>query len=718
MKAIYVFLLISFAALCLSAADSVETVLNSSERDESNLFFSEYIEGSSNNKALEIYNASGLEIDLDNFRINQAVNGGGWQYQHYFPAGATLAADDVWVIITNQVESSLFDPADADEVLAYPSVVHFNGNDARSLEYSPDGGSTWTIVDVIGDPDEDPGSGWQVAGVSNATYDHTLIRKSSVTGGNTNWPSSAGTDETNSEWIVQNTNYFDNLGMHQGSGDDETPPVITSANATSSTSVEITFSEVLDDVTAENTNNYQISPALSITSAVLDGNDVTLTTSQQTENETYTLIVNNVEDLAGNEIEPNSQVEFAGYGGFQYDSIADIQDNTSSYEGQSVTIKGIVTIGVNVIQTGRTNVYIQDNSGRGINIYDSEPILTLVRGSEVEITGTVTQYYDTTEITDPQVTVLSVNNPEPTPYDLDLADVGDIDLEGTLMRVQGVIYEKYYAGGGMNLNIRDDSNNQMTIRVWDTTGIDTDPYPEGFNLQAIGVGNVYNNMLQLVPGYDDQLSEAQDVEEGVTYEPSTPTGGEDITVYFTDLTDFDNVLMYWKTTIAEDFNTVEMELSDTADNTWSGIIPGQKEGTTVIFYLEAYSGEEITYVPAGAPAEIMSFSIAITSLKAILNVPPKPFNPYAGETITIEFGSQGGVKVILRIYDAEGKLVFTPQNFILNSSDVVKYEWNGRDKNHQLLPLGLYILHLEVIEADTGNKKTKKAPVVIGAPLQ
>ena len=46
--------------------------------DIEELFFSEYIEGSSNNKALEIYNGTGSEINLENYRINQSVNGGGW----------------------------------------------------------------------------------------------------------------------------------------------------------------------------------------------------------------------------------------------------------------------------------------------------------------------------------------------------------------------------------------------------------------------------------------------------------------------------------------------------------------------------------------------------------------------------------------------------------------------------------------------------------------
>ena len=49
-------------------------------------------------------------------------------------------------------------------------------------------------IDVIGIPDRMvKGTGWDVAGVSNATVNHTLVRKSTVTTGNTDWDVSAGT---------------------------------------------------------------------------------------------------------------------------------------------------------------------------------------------------------------------------------------------------------------------------------------------------------------------------------------------------------------------------------------------------------------------------------------------------------------------------------------------------------------------------------------------
>ena len=54
----------------------------------------------------------------------------------------------------------------------------------------------------------DPGSGWDVAGVTNATKDHTLRRKSPISFGNGgDWASSAGTTAEDSEWIVLDNDY-------------------------------------------------------------------------------------------------------------------------------------------------------------------------------------------------------------------------------------------------------------------------------------------------------------------------------------------------------------------------------------------------------------------------------------------------------------------------------------------------------------------------------
>ena len=72
----------------------------------------------------------------------------------------------------------------------------------------------FVLIDMIGDFNADPGSGWDVAGVTNGTKDHTLVRKCSVTQGNTNWTSSAGTSISNSEWIVLSQDDWSDIGQH------------------------------------------------------------------------------------------------------------------------------------------------------------------------------------------------------------------------------------------------------------------------------------------------------------------------------------------------------------------------------------------------------------------------------------------------------------------------------------------------------------------------
>ncbi|KAF5084684.1 Lamin Tail Domain protein [anaerobic digester metagenome] len=205
--------------LIVTAQDEVANktyTITVAEPSSSDLFFSEYIEGSSNNKAIEIYNPTGSAISLANYRIAQAANGGGWLADvfHTFPEGASIAAGDVWVIITDQVSTDYFDKANADEVLAYPSVAHHTGNDARALQKT-ENGTDWVTIDVFGDPTSSVN--FDVAGVTGAAGEHTLVRKGSVTSGNTDWAASAGTDADNSEWIVYPQNTFTYLGTHSTS---------------------------------------------------------------------------------------------------------------------------------------------------------------------------------------------------------------------------------------------------------------------------------------------------------------------------------------------------------------------------------------------------------------------------------------------------------------------------------------------------------------------
>ena len=176
------------------------------------LFISEYGEGSSGtSKYIEIYNKTGAAVNLANYRIELITNGGSW-YEGLVNGGAlsgTLANNSVYVIANNSTDVPT-------GVNLYTTTVNWNGDDAVALAKFD--GSIWTEIDLVGDAGADPGTGWAVAGIANATADSRLVRKSSVCGPNANWSASAGTNTTNSEWLVAayTTGAPSTLGSHVG----------------------------------------------------------------------------------------------------------------------------------------------------------------------------------------------------------------------------------------------------------------------------------------------------------------------------------------------------------------------------------------------------------------------------------------------------------------------------------------------------------------------
>ncbi len=208
-----IFTLILFA--CSDGSDDSSDVNNGggSGNETVNLFFSEYAEGSSNNKYVEIYNPSSRTVNLNNYQIKGTNNGTAWgdNGERELALGGNLAANSVYIICTDAADPAII--AKADLALPYESPVHYNGNDAIAI-FGIDGSGNFTVImDVIGVQSSDPGpAGWNVAGVTGATKDHTLVRKSSISKGNTNWENSAGTSASDSEWEVKDVDDWTSLG--------------------------------------------------------------------------------------------------------------------------------------------------------------------------------------------------------------------------------------------------------------------------------------------------------------------------------------------------------------------------------------------------------------------------------------------------------------------------------------------------------------------------
>ena len=213
MKKIFIILLIISFVSCSDGGDDSSNNGGNSNNEVINLYFSEYAEGSSNNKYVEIYNASSMSVDLSNYQIKGTNNGTAWgdNGERELSLTGTLASNSVYIISTDAADQSILNKADLS--LPYESPVHYNGNDAIGIFGKDSSGSFTVVLDVIGVESSDPGpAGWNVAGVSGATKDHTLVRKASVTKGNTNWENSAGTSSSDSEWEVKDIDDWTSLG--------------------------------------------------------------------------------------------------------------------------------------------------------------------------------------------------------------------------------------------------------------------------------------------------------------------------------------------------------------------------------------------------------------------------------------------------------------------------------------------------------------------------
>ena len=213
MKKIFIFALIVSFIACSDGDDDSSNNGGNSNNEVINLYFSEYAEGSSNNKYVEIYNASSMSVDLSNYQIKGTNNGTAWgdNGERELSLTGTLASNSVYITSTDAADQSILNKADLS--LPYESPVHYNGNDAIGIFGKDSSGSFTVVLDVIGVESSDPGpAGWNVAGVSGATKDHTLVRKASVTKGNTNWENSAGTSSSDSEWEVKDIDDWTSLG--------------------------------------------------------------------------------------------------------------------------------------------------------------------------------------------------------------------------------------------------------------------------------------------------------------------------------------------------------------------------------------------------------------------------------------------------------------------------------------------------------------------------
>ena len=194
------------------------------------LFMSEYIEGSSFNKAIEIYNGTGAAVDLGagNYTLELYSNGSAAVSQSVDLSG-TIADGDVLVLAHGSADAAILAQAD----LTDSTVINFNGDDAVVLR------KNGVVIDAFGQIGFDPGSQWMGGG-----QDDTLRRNEAVCAGDTN---ADDLFDASTVWDTFANNTFDGLGAHTttcGNVSGPIDPVINEFSASTTGSPDVEYVEV------------------------------------------------------------------------------------------------------------------------------------------------------------------------------------------------------------------------------------------------------------------------------------------------------------------------------------------------------------------------------------------------------------------------------------------------------------------------------------------
>ena len=350
------------------------------------LFFSEYIEGSSNNKALEIYNGTGAAVNLAT---------GGYNVQMYFNGSSsagltinltgTVAAGDVYVIAQSSANAAILAQADQTNGSGW-----FNGDDAVVLRKGT------SIIDSFGQIGVDPGTQWTGGGEND-----TLRRMDTVCAGDAN---ANDAFDASVEWDIFAQDTFGGLGAHTANclAEDAAPEVASTYPMDGATdfpigaNLTVTFSEPVDLTVGW----FDLSCSTSGTvSAAVTGGPASFTLNPDVnlvggESCTLTIYAANVTDQDANDPPDNMVLDFT-VGFTPYDVCMDPYTPIYNIQGSgaSVALPGIrTTKGVVVGDFEGTGAasgfYLQDLTGDG-NPATSDGIFVYTGGSDLVNVGQV-----------------------------------------------------------------------------------------------------------------------------------------------------------------------------------------------------------------------------------------------------------------------------------------------------------------------------------------
>lgn len=182
-----------FTTVAAAKPDVVQPTDTVAYTTGSKVYFSEYYEGSGNDKYIEIFNGTTADIDLANYVVMKSNNGAG--FADSLILSGTLKPDSIYLIANASASQTILDQAD--KTVAYSNsdkssqTLSFNGNDAIGL-FVKNSDNKWSLCDVVGIES------------SNADFakDKALIRKEATTTGSPYWSTAQSTyEEKPTSWV-------------------------------------------------------------------------------------------------------------------------------------------------------------------------------------------------------------------------------------------------------------------------------------------------------------------------------------------------------------------------------------------------------------------------------------------------------------------------------------------------------------------------------------
>ncbi|WP_338751884.1 endonuclease [Bacillus sp. FJAT-52991] len=395
------------------------------------LIISEYIEGSSFNKAIELYNGTGKEIDLSTYTLEMHSNGATTATNKVNLTG-TLESNDTYVIYHKDAAPEIKKQGD----LENSTVVNFNGDDPVVLR--KDG----AVVDSIGQAN---------GSKNNFGADVTLVRKSSVISGDTNIEDAF----VATEWNSSTKDDVSNLGSHEMDGStppEPTEPVdVTSATITGTAKVGEKLTAAANEGATNVKYQWQVADAADGTYTDIEGaTKATLPLTAAQERKFIQVVISGDNSSTATS---KATEQVAAADPVQVMSIADARTKA---QGQEVVVKGVVTAKL------KNTIHMQDETGA---IAVRPTSLNVELGDEVTLKGTLKEYNSLLQMEPATIETKGDNVGVPEPLEITASEVKE-ENESKLAKIKNVTITADLGSGnysgtvdGETVTIRDENGN-------------------------------------------------------------------------------------------------------------------------------------------------------------------------------------------------------------------------------------------------------------------